>query len=183
MSTNDVLGFAGGIKSGKSTLAEAVACDQGCACVSFGSYVRSIAREQDKGESREVLQQIGECLIDGGIPAFCNVVLGQAEWHRGQALVIDGIRHVDIVTELRRVVQPYVFRLVYVSLDPAVRESRLRKTEVTSLEVLEQHSTEIDVRAALPRIADLTLDGERRVDDLVADVRAWLVACRGARLS
>lgn len=176
MSTNDVLGFVGGIKSGKSTLAEAVACDQGCECVSFGSYVRLIAREQGKSESREVLQQIGQSLIDGGIPSFCSSVLGQVEWHPGQALVIDGIRHVDIVTELRRTVQPSVFRLVYVSLDQAIRGSRLRETEAGSLEVLDQHSTEVEVFATLPQLADLTIDGERGVDELVAEIQAWLIS-------
>src|SRR5438105_3821546 len=109
-----VLGVAGKIASGKSTLSTAFAETVGWPHASFGDYVRSVAREQGLDPSnRETLQKIGASLVDRDCEAFCRDVLAEADWKPGQPLVIEGIRHAEVKDALERLVSPSKFVLTY----------------------------------------------------------------------
>src|SRR6267378_1210406 len=122
-----VLAISGRIASGKSTLARAFASEVGWPCVSFGDYVRSIARAGGAAETVEVLQDLGDELIRKNLEGFCEAVLAQADWKRGQALVIDGVRHYEVDSFLRRRVAPSRYFLTYFSIDDQTRTERLRQ--------------------------------------------------------
>lgn len=94
------IAFSGSIASGKSTIAAAVAEALHWPCVSFGNYVRFVARSQGLVESREVLQAIGADLVEKDVAEFARAVLAQADWRPGQSIVIDGIRHVTVLDHL-----------------------------------------------------------------------------------
>jgi len=172
-----VLGFAGGIASGKSTLSIEVASSLGWERVSFGDYVRTVAKHQGLGESREVLQAIGASLIDQGMPEFCTSVLAQANWTPGQPLVVDGIRHAEVISTLRRLVYPSELLLVFLAVNESIRKARLIERGLTKDEKLPQievHSTEAQVQTVLLGMADLIVDNTRTIKELVKEILMWV---------
>ena len=172
-----VLGFAGSIASGKSTLSIEVASSLGWQRVGFGDYVRTVAQRQGLGESREVLQTIGATLVNQGIEQFCSAVLAQVDWETGQPLVVDGIRHSEVVSTLRQLVAPRKLLLVFVIVNESTREARLIERGLTHREQWQQfeaHSTESQVQTVLPGMADLTVDSTQKIEELVKKVVTWI---------
>lgn len=170
-----VLGFSGGIASGKSTLSEAVALSLGCPRVSFGGYMRGEARRRGVATDRDTLQAIGEELVARDPDGLCRAVLGQAGWVPGGALVVDGVRHVDIAERLARIVKPSDFRLVYVAAEKDTRSARFvaRAEAKGDLAAFDAHSTEKDVRHGLRERADLVADGNQAIESLIEKVARW----------
>ena len=175
---SSVIAFSGGIASGKTTLSEIVARTLGCNRVSFGSHVRTIARARGLAETRENLQSVGELLAGGDLKQFCSDVLAQAPWKPGSTLVVDGVRHVEVVKELKALVSPSALRLIHVDVDASSRERRLqeRVPGELPLELLERHSTEIQVRTELRQLADLVVDGTRSADAVASEISTWVTA-------
>jgi dephospho-CoA kinase len=172
-----VLGFAGSIASGKSTLSIEVASSLGWQRVSFGDYVRTVAQCQGLGESREVLQAVGAALIDQGIEQFCSSVLAQGHWKPGQPLVVDGFRHAEVVSVLRRLIAPSYLLLVFVAVNESIRETRLIERGLIQYEELQQieaHSTEAQVQTVLLGMADLTVDSTSTIEELVKKIVTWV---------
>jgi cytidylate kinase len=172
-----VLCFSGGIASGKTTLARAVGDRLSVPVASFGDFVRAAARDSGLPDDRATLQQLGEKLIaDLGWEDFCRRVLSAAGWAPGAALIVDGVRHVAALENIRRVVTPTPVRLVFVVASREVRDRRaaVRGTELADAD---EHSTERDVHDALHQLADLRLDGTLDVADLEEEVltanEAW----------
>ncbi|MFP5274121.1 AAA family ATPase [Coleofasciculus sp.] len=172
-----VLGFSGKIASGKSILSTEVASCLGWQRVSFGDYVRSVAQRQGLGESREALQAVGVSLVDQGMEQFCRSVLSQVNWKPGQPLVVDGIRHAGIVPILRQIVAPLKLSLIFIAVNESTRNARLMDRGLTNWEQqqqIETHSTEAQVQTVLPAIADLTVDGNRTIEELVVEIVRWI---------
>ncbi len=172
-----VVGFAGSIASGKSTLSIEVASSLEWQRVSFGDYVRTVAQSQGLGDSREVLQAVGASLINQGMEQFCKAVLAQVNWQPGQPMVVDGIRHAEIIPVLRQIVTPLDFRLVFVGVNESIREARLVERGLSDRQQWQQfeaHSTEAQVQTVLPAMADLTVDSTRKIEDLVLEIVGWI---------
>jgi dephospho-CoA kinase len=171
------IGFAGKIGSGKTTLSSKVSETLAWPYVSFGNHVRNVARQRGLDESREVLQEIGASLVSSDPGLFCREVLSQADWQPGLPIVIDGIRHVEVVEVLRRLIAPSSLRVVYIEVADGVREARLPEEGInnaTQLMQIETHSTEVQVRTVLPESADLIVDGSKELDDLVNEIVDWV---------
>ena len=172
-----VLAFSGSIASGKSTLSRAVAETLDWPYVSFGDFVRTVAQSRGLGDSREALQEVGVSLIREGWTQFCRSVLNQITWRPGQPLVVDGIRHIEAVSELQKLVAPSEFLLVFVETSNPIREARLRTRKVADgekLQHIESHSTEAQVKVFLAGMANLAVDGTQPIEELVQNVIFWL---------
>ena len=172
-----VLAFSGSIGSGKSTLSLSVAKALNWPYVSFGNYVRTVALLRGLGESREVLQEVGESLIQEGWEQFCKSVLAHATWGPGESLVVDGIRHVEAVEMLRLLVVPSELLLIHITLNELTRKARLYKrspTDNAQMQSIEDHSTEVQVKRQLPEIANLIVSGERSTDDSTREILIWI---------
>ncbi len=171
-----VLAFAGRIGSGKSSISRAVAKELRCPYVSFGAYVREVAGLRGLGSERVTLQDLGASLIqDLGWDQFCLVVLAQADWNPGESLVIDGIRHSEAVYTLGRLVAPSSLVLVYIDVDETSQERHLESRGTThsgDLHRIEAHPIERQV-ATLAEIADLVVNGEKTVEQLVREITDW----------
>lgn len=168
--------FAGRIASGKTTLSQAVAQTFKWPRASFGDRVRIEARRKGFNESREVLQKIGEALIEEP-DDFCNMLLEHVAWKPGRHLVIDGLRHTTVLNSLRRLTTPSEVLLVLVETGEQTLEKRLAKRGVLEgyqLSDLEAHSTEREVLEAFPDMADLIVDGTLPVKTLVGEIVAWV---------
>lgn len=172
-----LLVFSGSIASGKSTLSREIAASLGWQRVSFGDYVRTVVQRQGLDESREVLQAVGASLIEQGLQQFCQSVLAQVNWKPGQPLVVEGLRHAEIVSILRQIVAPLELRLIFIAANEQTREARLAEkglTDRTQQQQIEAHSTEAQVKTVLPKMADLTVDGTRTIEELVAEIVQWI---------
>jgi dephospho-CoA kinase len=174
-----VVAFAGQMASGKTSLSTAVAAQLGWPRVSFGQYVRDQAARRGLEQGREALQELGASLIrEQGWEALCRSVLEQApEWRPGANVVVDGVRHVDAVTTLRRLVHPSTLLLVCLVAKPGVTAERMRQRGVADSaqrEVLLSHSTEIEVTSGVAGMADVVLDAAQPQQVLLRTVLAHL---------
>jgi transcriptional regulator with XRE-family HTH domain len=172
-----VVAFAGRIGSGKSTISSGVAKALGWAHASFGDYLRTVARSSGLDESREVLQELGATLVSKSADDFCRAVLTHYQWSAGEPLVIDGVRHAEVVEALRSLVAPLELRLVFLDVNDNARFERLERVDESMsrhLAVVEDHSTELEVRGNLSSLANLRLSGEQPVGELVTTVVNWI---------
>ena len=170
-----IIAFSGGIKSGKTAISQNIASKLKWNRVSFGDYIRNIAKEKDLTPSREILQQIGEEVIKQGLKKFCKNVLDMAQWENGENLIIDGIRHKEIFEIIKKITNPSNIYLIYISLDVKEREKRIDETlEINKLKNYDQHSTEIQVISTLSNISDLIVDGNKQIDIIVSEILDWI---------
>lgn len=171
-----ILGFAGRIASGKSTLSQCVAEALNWPWVSFGEYVRVEAQRRGRDLSRASLQEVGDLLIVAGWEPFCRAVLAQAHWCPEQPLVVDGIRHVEGLQMLHDLVSPQLVLLVFIELSETTRAVRLNERGLVADEQrqCEGHTSEVQVRTSLPQVADLIVDGTQSIADLTNDIVNWL---------
>jgi hypothetical protein len=169
-----VIGFAGRKKSGKTTISQAVANATGWQYASFGDFVRHQANQKGlDSTSTVVLQDLGENLIAEGWPKFCREVVAHSGWKPGTGLIIDGIRHVEAVQQLKSIVAPLNFGLVYVTTDGDTLRGRRASSDL-KFAVIESHSTEAQVTSTLPSVADLTVDGAISVEKITERIIAFI---------
>ncbi|MFD0084203.1 AAA family ATPase [Priestia megaterium] len=156
-----IIAIGGRIGSGKTTLSLSLSSELGFKYVSFGDYVRRIALKRGMNpNSREELQVIGESLIKNDKKDFCNSVLKSVGWTSGESLVIEGIRHKEILKEIRKLTFPTSVLFVFLQITEDVRKKRIQYRSRESLDeirILEQHSTEKQVNHDLSLCADLIL--------------------------
>jgi len=160
--------------AGKSTLANSLASSLGWGHVSFGDYVREIARQRGSDQSREVLQQIGEELISMNVQSFSQTVISQVDWQKG--CVIDGIRHIQVLRAIKGIVRPLPTFLVFVDIDESIRRKRLHERGMTDkqIDAADQHSTEAQIGGVLKQQADILLDGSNDISELTMAVRTFI---------
>lgn len=173
-----LLCFSGQIGSGKSSVSTAAAEALGWPRTGFGDYLRAEVRRSGGDPSREQLQNLGQFRVDADPAAFCRDVLAFGGFTPGMNFVVDGIRHVDVLTILRNLAAPSVARLVFLQAGDANRAARVEKrSDCDDLARAQRHRVEAELCDALPQRADAIIDAERPFDEVVAaciDVaRAW----------
>jgi cytidylate kinase len=126
-----VVGFSGRRASGKTVLSTEVARRLGWPRVSFGDYVRAVARFRSASAAPVDLQELGASLIqEMGWEEFCRRVLAQADWAPGRPLVVDGIRHTGALATLRRLVCPTDLLHVHIDVSDQERQARLERPTI-----------------------------------------------------
>jgi adenylate kinase family enzyme len=168
-----VLSFAAPIEAGKTTVSTRVAERLSAPYVSFGKYLRRIATEMGREITRENLQDLGDQLIQENVRSFCEHVLNECPWTPDRPLIIDGVRHIEVLDALGEILAPADDLLIYIKIDRTTQETRLKQDDLRhqkSLLELERHPTESQVRSRLPDRASLVLDGTRLPEELVQEV-------------
>jgi dephospho-CoA kinase len=178
-----VVSFAGQIGSGKSSVTVALADVLGWRRTGFGDYLRAeIARRGGDPGSREALQDLGLSLVEGEPGVLCRKVLESAGFQPGGNLLVDGVRHFEIQTIIRSIVDPSEARLIFLATDDGTRLRRVsnRRGRQEYLRA-EQHRVEAELTIALPSKADaiVNADGDLaqvvdRCRDLIAGWRSHL---------
>ncbi|MBE9111942.1 nucleoside monophosphate kinase [Nodosilinea sp. LEGE 07298] len=172
-----ILTFSGPIASGKSTISNKLAQTLHWSRVSFGDYVRSVADARQISKTREVLQAIGTELVTSDVEGFCKAALQQVNWQHGQPLVIDGVRHIEVLETLQKLVAPMKLHLIFITIDDSIQASRLIErgsNELLALQALELDVTEQQVGTYLKNIADFVVNGSRSVEEAAQDITDWL---------
>lgn len=162
MGTGLVICFSGRIGSGKTSITEALAKALAWPRAGFGDYLRTLVAEQGADpDSREALQNLGQTLVDSDPDGFCRSVLHSVSFRPGGDLVLDGIRHVDVLSRIRGLVAPSHTFLIHLAVDDASARQRTenRPGSILDMARAEAHRVEADLRTFLPAVADRTVDG------------------------
>jgi dephospho-CoA kinase len=159
-----VVCFSGRIGSGKSSVTEALQQALGWKRAGFGDYLRQlIAESGGDPNSRKVLQDLGQSLVESEPDAFCGAVLASGRFRQGEPFLLDGIRHVNIYRLIGKLVAPSQVRLIHLEVDDAhVRDRVAERPDGTAdLARAERHRVEADLSQSLPHIADVVLDANQ----------------------
>jgi len=178
-SPGKIIAFSGSISSGKTTISSLLADTLGWKWVSFGEYVRKIARSQSIGNSRKELQAVSDSLVQRGWETFCTSILEEVQWNRSENLVIDGIRHREAIETLRTLCYPAKVFLVYLSITQFEQLQRTKEkgiSNISELQDIESHSSEVQVYSNLRRMADLIVDEDLPKHKLVQMIKEWVIS-------
>lgn len=165
-----VVCFSGRIGSGKTSVSQRVAETLQGAWTGFGDFVRSEAssRGLDAGR-RDVLQDLGAKLIsEHGIAWLCTQVIARAHWQPDRPLIIDGVRHVLVLEELRAQLARHLVVLIHLKFEETGQ--RPSEMDAESRERAENHSTEKDVTRALPARAALVVSADAPFEEVIGTV-------------
>jgi dephospho-CoA kinase len=173
---SDAIAFCGSIGSGKTTLSKEISNELTWKYISFGNYVRrEMTRLGFDTPTREQLQDFGASMISNGVERFCLSILSDLAWNMGDGAVFDGVRHLEVLTTLRRIFLPSKVFLIYIELDELTINNRLAKREINEdIQALKFHSTEQQVTGILKSNADLIVDGRVDIDENVYQICNWL---------
>jgi hypothetical protein len=158
-----VVTLSGAIGSRRSELASKIEERLGWPRVKFSDYIKAMIRA-DGGdpENRTQLQSYGQKLVQNRLEEFVDGVLARAPaWRPGGDLVVDGLRHVEVLLTLKNKVAPSKVLYVDVSVDPLRREEGAKDRGIAEqmLYRYERDLTEAQLARILPAYADLRVDG------------------------
>ena len=174
---NCVIALCGSSKSGKTTLAKRVAEELHCRVASFGAFVRKDASKKGlTNPTRRQLQDIGNQLATQDIQEFCKAVVDDAGFEPGLPLVIDGIRHIEAIAAIQKLIPGQVLKLVYVEADLPARAKRAGLT-VEEMKSVASHPVESQ-SAKLRSMANLILDTSGSKETSLSEVSNWVLKVR-----
>lgn len=156
-----VAALVGPSGSGTAALAAHVAAILNWPFASFGAYVRAEAARRGLSGTRDELQNVGLELVSADLEGFCRAVVELSQWRPGQSLVVDGIRHKEVLDFLKKYLAPTIFIMVRLEADTPIREERLReKGEALpgGIPPIDRHPVEAQVITVLPELTDISLD-------------------------
>lgn len=174
-----IIGIAGPIASGKSTLARALSREYSLRLIGFGEYVRheAQARGLDTAD-RLVLQDLGQSLVDEDAGSFVQGVFQRAKVRSADRIVLDGVRHCSVWDEILSFASSRgsTARLIFLEMSEPERRRRLdaRGMSYDQALIQDRHASEVEVHARLADRADLRLDALQE--------RAAMLAYIGSRL-
>ena len=96
------------------------------------------------------------------------------------SVVVDGIRHVEAIDTMRRILATLPWRLVAIDIDQEARSHRLQEGGIDMEDVrrAEAHPNEREVEAVLRR-ADYRISGDLSIDEAADEVIRLLREDRG----
>jgi hypothetical protein len=169
------IAVSGRVGAGKHDVAEGLAALLGWKHASFGRYVRREAIARDRPLQRHDLQTLGDELIEElGWELFVRNTVTSAGVEIGkEPFVVDGVRHVDALSALQKLLDPWRVVLLFLDVDDTRRRTRLVAEGVApeAVPIIERHDTEEDVSDGdLLKAADhvLTSDGQTALSQAVS---------------
>lgn len=157
-----IIALAGLSKSGKSFLAEHLGHKLDWPVLSFGNYVRHLAASNNSQFDFNSLQQLGQSLVDAGPENFVEAVLKHGNFNAKNNLVLDGVRHVEVLDALQAYVEPNPVKLVLIEASLEVLSQRHHEAGQEIADML-AGPAEQQVQSILANRAILSLDGNKPV--------------------
>lgn len=170
-----ILVLCGPPASGKSYITEGLKEKLHWPRISFGGYVRSQAEALGLKGDRKSLQELGQSLIDRSPPEFIRNVLSFYGVTQDDNIIIDGLRHNEIYSEIRDLFSESQVALIYVEVtDSTLRKRLLERGELDLFDQLNTEPTELQVKSSLRSQSDLILDGEKPLIDSINKVLSFI---------
>lgn len=159
----------GPIASGKSTAISSLSSEFDLKVVSFGGYVRSIAKQTGGLDTRKALQDLGEMLLKTiGAPCFLESAIRYADVKKGDSVIFDGVRHPEILAEIRRSCERSIAFYLYASQDERHRRYNARQLVGSSYDEfsdIESHPVESRV-SELKGVCEMVIDGSQSLGEI-----------------
>jgi dephospho-CoA kinase len=154
-----IIAISGRIASGKTTIARALAATLGWKLAGFGDFVRQAAKDRGFKElNREVLQNVGQELVVTDTPSFCRKFLASVQFRPGDLLIVDGIRHLQVLRDIQAETKPSKIKLLHIEAHRDVRKERFARREpIDDFQRADNHEVERGTDLLRAR-ADITID-------------------------
>lgn len=120
------------------------------------------------GTDRATLQETGIRLIAEGWPTFVDALIADIP-PQTKLLIVDGIRHVEPVRELRRRFPMVSVRLVFLAANETSVQQRMSQRGEPSNAL--GHAVESELQR-VAKAADILIDSGRPSSEIVAKIRA-----------
>lgn len=162
-----VITLSGAIGSRRAELARRLGERLGWPAVKFSDFIKHrIEVDGEDAGDRLLQQQYGQRLVQNHLSEFVCGVLDMAPpgWTGPGNLIVDGLRHVEVLLELRRAVREAcgatVF-YVHVRPDPLEREAGALQRGIPEQDLYryDRALSEAQMNRILPAYADLEVDG------------------------
>ncbi len=174
---NLVIALSGGIGAGKAELGEALSKALGADRASFGAEVRRYAREIGADDADVTsLQQVGQSLVLTQPAGFVRRVLAQRVRH-DVPLVVEGLRHVEILVHLRRETEGSVLQVVHLDTPRELRSARMTERTGAVPRLAARYEADINeeqVARIIPQYANVVVSGDLPTSLQVARVLGHL---------
>jgi cytidylate kinase len=165
--------FSGLPQTGKTTLSRRLALELGCKFVSFGDFVRREAeRKGIVNPTRQDLQDLGQQLVKANPERFCLEVLESVSFSPGEQLVMDGLRHKNVLDALSQITRNQPIMLIYLTASTEIRRRRCpRGVDLASVDA---HEVESRSETEIKPLADLVIDTQDNQINAVQSISAWV---------
>jgi cytidylate kinase len=175
-----IIAFSGLPQTGKTTLARLLARELKCKFVSFGDFVRQEAISRGiPNATRQELQDLGQSLVTKDVRDFCEKVLGTVKFSIGEQIVLDGVRHKEVLHVISEIAVGEPIKLIYVTVSKKTRSYRTRQD--LDLDSIDAHIVESEAKAQLRSIADLVIENESNESEALLALVNWIRNDRGCK--
>lgn len=141
--------ICGRIGSGKSTAVDFVAAEFGFKVLSFGRYIEHVAERCGTASTRDELQDLGDHLFRSrGSSGLLKDALMHFEISGHDSVVFDGVRHLEVLTDIRRTAAATIAVYLEANREERFRRHRARQACGCSLEeflIIDGHPVEAGV--------------------------------------
>ena len=156
--------ICGPIASGKSTAISYLTSEFDLKVVAFGRYVRAISKETGGSATREELQDLGDSLLKSkGAEGLLKATLEYARIEGQDSVIVDGVRHPEVLTAIRRSCETTVAFYLCASQEERYHRFNDRQSSEISFEEfldIDSHPVEAGV-VNLKNICELAIDTMR----------------------
>ena len=170
--------ICGQIGSGKSTVSSCVASRMSIQVVSFGNYVRQMAHLSGRPDSRESLQDLGDGLYRQlGAVGVLEGALGVAAVNDEDSVVFDGVRHEEVLEEIRRRAGQTIAIYLTVGQEERFRRHRSQFSGGMTLEefqAFDSHAVETGI-VDLAKRCDFMVDASQPLANVLKDLFAEIL--------
>ena len=160
----------GQICSGKTTFAKLLSSDFDIPLASFGGFLKTrVHNNTDSKKGREVLQNLGQNLIDSDPRAFLQNVIQFAGSH--QNFIFEGVRHEVIFREINdisaKVISIYIDATYQQRFDRYLKREKLKDTKRTEEEFSRvcAHQVELQIPSLKEKCSFIIDSSESQTDD------------------
>lgn len=166
---NTAIMVTGQIGSGKSTVAAFVSSNCSLQLVSFGEFIRYIALESGLPATRKSLQELGDKTFrELGAQDFLQKALHLAGVGQSDSVVLDGVRHLEIMREIRSTAQESLAIYLNVCQEKRFWRHRSRlgcRMSFREFQAADNHAVETEV-GTLAEHCDLVIDASQPLVDV-----------------
>lgn len=176
MLSTKVIAVCGQIGSGKSSIIRELSKRYGWDTVSFGAYIKSqIAADRP---TRTDYQSLGELLFAARGPKGLLEDVVRFGNPRSSTFLIDGVRHVSIVTELRRIYGDVV--IIFLDVSDTSRYERFTHRQDSDVSMSYKDFVQTcshPIEQGIPdlgKIADVIVDGNVDFEEVLTKIVSYL---------